>query len=109
MMCGEYGDTFGRKHFHGIIFNHSFDDVVPTGTVSKKGNPLHTSASLQAVWKKGFVQLEEITFDLALYVGSYVTDYLDSVDVNLGHKNASMVVLVLVLVSLGFLSIGARF
>lgn len=74
VMCGEYGDQFGRKHFHGIIFNHEFTDIVPTGTFSKKGNPLHTSASLASVWKKGFVELEEVTFDLALYVGAYVTD-----------------------------------
>lgn len=85
VMCGEYGDTFGRKHFHGIIFNHNFDDIEFTGTYSKKGNPVHTSKKLQAVWKKGFVQVEEVTFDLALYVGSYVTDPMDE-DPNHGHK-----------------------
>ena len=31
-------------------------------------------------------QVEKVTFDLALYVGSYVTDYLDEKDVNEGHK-----------------------
>lgn len=86
VMCGEYGDTFGRKHFHGILFNHSFSDMLHTGHYSKKGNPIHTSPSLQRVWKKGFVQVETITFDLALYVGSYVTDALDDEDPNLGHK-----------------------
>lgn len=77
VMCGEYGDTFGRKHFHGILFNHSFDDVVFTGEYSKKGNPLHTSPSLEETWGKGRVQLERVNFDLALYVGSYVTDPID--------------------------------
>lgn len=77
VMCGEYGDTFGRKHFHGIIFNHSFEDIRFTGYYSKKGNAIHTSDSLRCVWKKGNVQVEEITFDLALYVGSYVTDPID--------------------------------
>lgn len=77
VMCGEYGDTFGRKHFHGIIFNHTFSDMEFTGIYSKKGNPVHTSKALQSVWKKGHVQVEEITFDLALYVGSYVTDPMD--------------------------------
>lgn len=86
VMCGEYGDTFGRKHFHGIIFNHSFDDIEFTGNYSKKGNPIHTSKKLADVWKKGFVQLEKVNFDLALYVGSYVTDYMDETDVNTGHK-----------------------
>lgn len=77
VMCGEYGDTFGRKHFHGIIFNHTFHDIQFTGHYSKKGNPVHTSASLRDVWKKGHVQVEKITFDLALYVGSYITDPMD--------------------------------
>lgn len=85
VMCGEYGDTFGRKHFHGILFNHYFDDIEFTGTYSKKGNRVHTSKKLQEVWKKGHVQVEEITFDLALYVGSYVTDLMDE-NPNLGHK-----------------------
>jgi len=74
VMCGEYGDSFGRKHFHGIIFNHSFADIEFTGEYSSKGNPVFTSRALEAVWKKGRVQIAEVNFDLALYVGSYVTD-----------------------------------
>lgn len=86
VMCGEYGDTFGRKHFHGIIFNHSFDDIEFTGTYSKKGNPIKTSKKLQAIWKKGYVQVEEVNFDLALYVGAYVTDQMEENLENEGHK-----------------------
>lgn len=86
VMCGEYGDTFGRKHFHGIIFNHTFDDVYFTGIYSKKGNPVHSSQKLQAVWKKGHVQVEEMTFDLALYVGSYLTDDYNEEGINDGHQ-----------------------
>lgn len=84
VMCGEYGDDFGRKHFHGIIFNHSFSDMRFTGNYSKKGNPIYTSDELQKVWKKGIVQIAPVTFDLALYVGSYVTDLGDEEDVNEG-------------------------
>lgn len=86
VMCGEYGDTFGRKHFHGIIFNHSFADLKSTGTFSKKGNEVFTSDELKAVWKKGHVQVAPVTMELALYVGSYVTDFLDEENVNAGHK-----------------------
>ena len=85
-MCAEYGDTFGRKHFHGIIFNHDFKDMYFTGFYSDKGNPIYSSPSLQAVWKKGNVQVERITFDLALYVGSYVTDALDDPSNKFGHS-----------------------
>lgn len=86
VMCGEYGDTFGRRHFHGIIFNHSFDDVTFTGRYSSKGNPIHTSVGLESTWGKGFVQLERVTFDLALYVGSYVTDPIDDEPDKLNKK-----------------------
>lgn len=85
VMCGEYGDVFGRKHFHGIIFNHSFSDVTFTGEYSAKGNQIFTSESLRDVWKKGRVQVEKVTFDLALYVGSYITDPMDD-DPNVGRK-----------------------
>lgn len=84
VMCGEYGDTFGRKHFHGIIFNHNFTDMEFTGQYSKKGFPIHTSKKLQEIWGKGRVQVEKIHFDLALYVGSYITDNTETE--NYGHK-----------------------
>lgn len=81
VVAGEYGDQFGRRHFHGILFGHKFLDLQDTGRVSKKGFPVFTSPSLASVWKKGIVQVERISFDLALYVASYVTDKsLDEVD-----------------------------
>lgn len=83
VMAGEYGDTFGRKHFHGILFNHVFSDMYFTGNYSKKGNEVWSSRSLEEVWGKGHVQVEEISFDLALYVGSYITD--DALE-DSGHK-----------------------
>lgn len=86
VMCGEYGDQFGRKHFHGIIFNHEFTDARFTGFYSQKGNPIYTSDSLAEAWGKGSVQVEQVTFDLALYVGAYVTDLHDEPEANHGHK-----------------------
>lgn len=86
VMCGEYGDQFGRKHFHGIIFNHQFTDATFTGFYSKKNNPIYTSPSLAETWGKGSVQIEKVTFDLALYVGAYVTDLHDEPEANHGHK-----------------------
>lgn len=74
VVAGEYGDTFGRKHFHGILFGHEFSDLTPTGTFSSRGHAIHTSESLRRVWNKGFVQIERVNMDLALYVSSYITD-----------------------------------
>lgn len=70
---GEYGDTFGRKHYHLIIFGLDFKDRELVG-YSKKGNPIFLSQELKNVWKKGNCQVESITHDLALYVGKYITD-----------------------------------
>lgn len=87
VMTGEYGDQFGRKHFHGIVFNHCFFDLVSTGTYSEKGHEIFTSPSLEKVWGKGIVQVSKVTFDLALYVSAYVTDPMDSdTDENLHRK-----------------------
>jgi len=47
---------------------------VDTGEVSSKGFPIYSSESLRSVWKNGRVQISEVTFDLALYVGHYITD-----------------------------------
>lgn len=74
---GEYGEKNGRKHYHAIIFNHSFSDMYFTGYYSKKGNPIYSSYELEKLWGKGSVQCERLTFDLALYVGKYITDGWD--------------------------------
>jgi hypothetical protein len=74
VMAGEYGDHFGRRHFHGIIFGHDFCDMVHTGFYSSRGNPIHSSPSLERVWGKGIVQIEPVNMDMALYVSSYITD-----------------------------------
>lgn len=86
VMCGEYGDYFGRKHFHGIIFGHEFRDMVATGTFSSRGQEIFTSPSLRDVWKKGFVQIAPVTMDLALYVSSYITDQSLDVRPDLGFS-----------------------
>lgn len=70
---GEYGDAFGRKHYHLIIFGLDFKDREHVG-FSKKGNPIFLSQELKNVWKKGNCQVETVTHDLALYVGKYITD-----------------------------------
>lgn len=73
VQTGEYGGQHGRKHYHAIIFNHSFSDIYFTGFYSKKGNPIYSSHELDDLWGKGNVQVENLTFDLALYVGQYIT------------------------------------
>ena len=69
--CGEYGEKFGRPHYHAILFNHNFDD--------RKQLPgqknLSTSKELTRLWGKGGEQQQtigQVTFQSASYVAGYV-------------------------------------
>ena len=54
--CGEYGDTFGRPHYHAIIFG-----------LSPKDKKL-----IEDNWRLGFVKLGSVTYDSCRYVAGYV-------------------------------------
>ena len=84
-MCGEYGDTckhglsmdttgcplcnVGRPHYHACLFNCEFPDLVPYG--SHNGELRYTSPLLESIWKYGFVDVGELTFESAAYVARY--------------------------------------
>ena len=48
-MCGEYGPTTFRPHYHAILFGLHLDDLVPFSR-SEQGFQYYTSESLQACW-----------------------------------------------------------
>lgn len=54
--CGEYGDRFGRPHYHAIIFG--------LGTFDKK--------LIQENWNKGYVKVGTLTYQSCRYVAGYV-------------------------------------
>jgi len=53
---GEYGEKYGRPHYHAIIFGMSAAD-----------KPI-----LEANWRKGLVHVGTVTYDSARYVADYV-------------------------------------
>lgn len=55
--CGEYGDRFGRPHYHAIIYGVS---------------PQETDL-IQKHWQHGFVKLGTVTEDSCAYVCKYMT------------------------------------
>ena len=68
--CGEYGENFGRPHYHALLFNHDFQDKKFFS--SRGGNTVYTSDSLSDLWPFGFSVVGGVTFESASYVARYV-------------------------------------
>lgn len=73
--CGEYGDRFGRPHYHALLFGLSFPDRVYLGR--SKGLPLFRSPTLESLWSDsrgliGRCTIGSVTFESAAYVARYV-------------------------------------
>lgn len=67
--CGEYGEEFGRPHYHALLFNHDFEDKKYHST--HNGSRLYTSESLSTLWPFGFSIIGEVSFESAGYVARY--------------------------------------
>nr|QJB19113.1 MAG: replication initiator protein [Microvirus sp.] len=76
-MCGEYGDQYGRPHFHACLFGVDFDDRV---LIAKRADSrLYTSEHLQSIWTDpiskmplGFVSIGDVSFQSAGYISRYI-------------------------------------
>ncbi|UDN67869.1 replication initiator protein [robinz microvirus RP_160] len=69
-MCGEYGEQFGRPHFHAIMFNYDLADK--RLWKMERDNPLHVSQTLTDLWGKGHTSIGSVTFQSAAYVARYI-------------------------------------
>lgn len=68
--CGEYGEAFGRPHYHACIFGYSFPDKTPWKETNKE--ILYRSELLEKVWPFGFASVGTVTFSSAAYVARYI-------------------------------------
>lgn len=69
--CGEYGENFGRPHYHLCLFNFDFKDKLLWK--SFKGFKYYTSSVLEDLWGKGHCIVGDLTFESAAYVARYCT------------------------------------
>lgn len=70
-MCGEYGENFGRPHYHACIFGYGFPDKKLLMR-TKNGDNLFTSEMLNQLWPYGLSSIGEVNFQSAAYVARYI-------------------------------------
>lgn len=70
--CGEYGEKFGRPHYHACLFNFDFSDKYPWRKTDA-GSQVYRSESLEELWPFGACEIGEVTFESAAYVARYIT------------------------------------
>lgn len=71
-MCGEYGETTRRPHFHACIFGIGFEDRYPW-RMSSAGFQLYRSDLLESLWTSGSAEVGELSIQSARYVAGYVS------------------------------------
>lgn len=71
-MCGEYGESEWRPHFHSAMFGVHFGDRYPWRR-SASGFQLYRSATLEGLWPHGNSEIGDVTFESAAYIARYVT------------------------------------
>lgn len=70
-MCGEYGENFGRPHYHACIFNYDFPDK-KLWKVTPSKSRLYTSEILSELWPFGYSSIGDVNFQSAAYVARYI-------------------------------------
>lgn len=78
--CGEYGEKFGRPHYHVCIFNFDFDDRKLLK--EHNGQRYFTSESLSTLWPYGHCVVGDVSFESAAYVARYITKKVTGVLAN---------------------------
>ncbi|WNK14863.1 MAG: replication initiator protein [Microvirus sp.] len=69
-MCGEYGDTTFRPHYHAALFGPDFPDKYKWRK-SAAGFQLFRSPLLESLWDLGSSEIGNLSFESAAYVARY--------------------------------------
>lgn len=70
--AGEYGERFGRPHYHAIIFGRSFLERPQDIETTDRGDVTWTSPDLSELWPAGLNRVGAVTFESCAYVARYV-------------------------------------
>ncbi len=69
--CGEYGDLYGRPHYHACLFGLDFPDKI-IQSVNKNGDHVNTSEILTQTWGMGMCVTGDVTYQSAAYCARYI-------------------------------------
>ena len=70
-MAGEYGENFGRPHYHACIFGLDFHDKKLWKRTSS-GSLIYRSSDLETLWPFGYSSIGDVNFESAAYVARYI-------------------------------------
>lgn len=70
LMCGEYGETTFRPHYHALLFGLDVPDLERHSV--RGGYPVYRSDALERLWGLGLLELGSVTAQSARYCASYV-------------------------------------
>jgi hypothetical protein len=73
---GEYGELNNRPHYHLLLFNCRFSNLVEVGT-GVGGQTLYTSDELFGLWPRGFHTIGAVTMQSAQYCAKYAMKKLN--------------------------------
>ena len=74
---GEYGDKFGRPHYHSIIFGFDFPDKTEHKYLHKYDDWIYVSKLLNRAWPYGHATVQPLVRARAAYITGYVTKKLN--------------------------------
>lgn len=70
-LCGEYGETTYRPHYHAILFGIDFADR-KRAAKNAQGDQLWVSDSLDKIWSHGNCWIGDVTHESCAYVARYI-------------------------------------
>lgn len=69
-LAGEYGDKYGRPHYHAAIFGYDFPDKKLVQN-NVQGQPLFSSEILDELWSHGSARTAGLDYASAAYIARY--------------------------------------
>jgi len=70
LMCGEYGETTQRPHYHALLFGLALPDAYQFSV--RRDHPVFRSPTLEKLWGLGLSELGTVTAQSARYCAGYV-------------------------------------